>query len=598
MGAPRRARRAAPPSSSRRAAATPAARPAPGRGSSPTSTPRRWPCACSASSARAGAGGRRRAGGGLTDRRRRRPRAPAASGSAPRPAAAAPGRRRSSAAAGAAPAAELAERLAAALDGEVVATAVGALRPASRAGALDLPLDRERLADAARPAAAGRAARLPRHGDDRPRDGGRDRRVPHRPRLVGGRPLPAGPAAAARPRRRARRCSTQLGRHIPADAWLVTYNGRGFDWPLLVDALPDGAPRPRRSTPATSTCCPIVRRLFRHRMTDARLQTVGADAARPRSGTATSRAGRSRAATSGSCAAGRPSRSSTSSATTTRTSARWPGCSACSTTATRDVAARRTAPTGDLAGLARAFARAGATTRRSPASTRRSRATGLAPPTRPSRTRESRRYDLPAGPRARPAGPGGRGGRAVVVAPARADFGGRPRATGASPSAWRPAAAVGRPWDAAADRDRARPPAPPPRPLCRGGRGVDRARGRAGAGRDPSPGSSSRSCASIASAIVDGALEAADRASAAADRRRRLGRPEPLARGRPPARVARLRRRRARPARAAERLSSTGAVVAERHPRIRGLRRPALAGRGRAPDRTSRPSSAGPRPAR
>ena len=25
-----------------------------------------------------------------------------------------------------------------------------------------------------------------------------------------------------------------LAEHIPADAWLVTYNGRGFDWPLLV----------------------------------------------------------------------------------------------------------------------------------------------------------------------------------------------------------------------------------------------------------------------------------------------------------------------------------------------------------------------------
>ena len=26
----------------------------------------------------------------------------------------------------------------------------------------------------------------------------------------------------------------ELARHLPPDAWLVTYNGRGFDWPLLV----------------------------------------------------------------------------------------------------------------------------------------------------------------------------------------------------------------------------------------------------------------------------------------------------------------------------------------------------------------------------
>ena len=26
----------------------------------------------------------------------------------------------------------------------------------------------------------------------------------------------------------------EVGRHLPPDAWLVTYNGRGFDWPLLV----------------------------------------------------------------------------------------------------------------------------------------------------------------------------------------------------------------------------------------------------------------------------------------------------------------------------------------------------------------------------
>jgi hypothetical protein len=64
-----------------------------------------------------------------------------------------------------------------------------------------------------------------------------------------------------------------LRAHIPARAWLVTYNGRGFDWPLLVARY--------RMTRADAPdhaghldLLPVVRRLFRHRMTDARLQTV------------------------------------------------------------------------------------------------------------------------------------------------------------------------------------------------------------------------------------------------------------------------------------------------------------------------------------
>ena len=43
-------------------------------------------------------------------------------------------------------------------------------------------------------------------------------------------------------------------RHIPPDAWLVTYNGRGFDWPLLV-ARYRMARRAAPPPPATSTCC-------------------------------------------------------------------------------------------------------------------------------------------------------------------------------------------------------------------------------------------------------------------------------------------------------------------------------------------------------
>lgn len=65
----------------------------------------------------------------------------------------------------------------------------------------------------------------------------------------------------------------QVGRHIPADAWLVTYNGRGFDWPLLVTRYRLA----RRAAPDHAghlDLLPLVRRLFRHRMDDARLGTV------------------------------------------------------------------------------------------------------------------------------------------------------------------------------------------------------------------------------------------------------------------------------------------------------------------------------------
>ena len=65
----------------------------------------------------------------------------------------------------------------------------------------------------------------------------------------------------------------EIARHIPRDAWLVTYNGRGFDWPLLVTRFRLA----RRHAPEHAghlDLLPIVRRLFRHRMDDARLGTV------------------------------------------------------------------------------------------------------------------------------------------------------------------------------------------------------------------------------------------------------------------------------------------------------------------------------------
>jgi hypothetical protein len=63
---------------------------------------------------------------------------------------------------------------------------------------------------------------------------------------------------------------------IPADAWLVTYNGRAFDWPLLVTRFR----MYRRDAPPHAGHLDLlttVRRLFRHRMADARLRTAETD---------------------------------------------------------------------------------------------------------------------------------------------------------------------------------------------------------------------------------------------------------------------------------------------------------------------------------
>ena len=66
---------------------------------------------------------------------------------------------------------------------------------------------------------------------------------------------------------------TALAGYIPLDGWLVTYNGRGFDWPLLVTRYRMA----RRAAPLHGghlDLLPVVRRLFRHRLEDARLRTV------------------------------------------------------------------------------------------------------------------------------------------------------------------------------------------------------------------------------------------------------------------------------------------------------------------------------------
>jgi RNase H-like protein len=60
---------------------------------------------------------------------------------------------------------------------------------------------------------------------------------------------------------------------IAPEAWLVTYNGRGFDWPLLVTRFRMlSSPPPRHA--GHLDLLPLVRRVFRHRMTNARLRTV------------------------------------------------------------------------------------------------------------------------------------------------------------------------------------------------------------------------------------------------------------------------------------------------------------------------------------
>ena len=60
---------------------------------------------------------------------------------------------------------------------------------------------------------------------------------------------------------------------IPPDAWLVTYNGCGFDWPLLVTRFRlHGAPPPAHA--GHLDLLPVARQLWRHRLGDARLATV------------------------------------------------------------------------------------------------------------------------------------------------------------------------------------------------------------------------------------------------------------------------------------------------------------------------------------
>lgn len=65
----------------------------------------------------------------------------------------------------------------------------------------------------------------------------------------------------------------EIGAWITPDTWLVSYNGRGFDWPLL-EARFRLAGRAAPAHAGHADLLPLVRRVFRHRMEDARLRTV------------------------------------------------------------------------------------------------------------------------------------------------------------------------------------------------------------------------------------------------------------------------------------------------------------------------------------
>ena len=263
---------------------------------------------------------------------------------------------------------------------------------------------------------------------------------------------------------------TALEAAIPPDAWLVTYNGRGFDWPLLTTRYRLS----RRAAPAHAghlDLLPIVRRLYRHRMPDARLRTAEAELL-----------GMHRVGdVEGWQIPGRyleflrggPAEALAEVARHNDQDVRSLGwLLAHIERRLGDPAARSVAPPGDLAGLARAFTRE----RRLPEALDCLEAAA----DRPVEVRAPDRAGSPD-PGRRVAGrrPGDARGRTLVVAQAT----GRLRRT--SDTA-RPAVAVrarqragrGR-LDDRADRRRSRPPPAPPRAVRGRGRGL------VGAGRRP-----------------------------------------------------------------------------------------------------------------
>lgn len=74
-----------------------------------------------------------------------------------------------------------------------------------------------------------------------------------------------------------------LQEEVPPDAWLVTYNGRAFDWPLLVARFRLHR-RPPPPLAGHLDLLPVARQLWRHRLPDARLASVEAGVAGIRRG--------------------------------------------------------------------------------------------------------------------------------------------------------------------------------------------------------------------------------------------------------------------------------------------------------------------------
>ena len=68
----------------------------------------------------------------------------------------------------------------------------------------------------------------------------------------------------------------EIARWVTPDAWLVTYNGRTFDWPLI-EARFRMAGRAAPVHAGHLDLLPFVRRVFKHRMENARLRSVEAE---------------------------------------------------------------------------------------------------------------------------------------------------------------------------------------------------------------------------------------------------------------------------------------------------------------------------------
>jgi uncharacterized protein len=65
----------------------------------------------------------------------------------------------------------------------------------------------------------------------------------------------------------------EIARWVTPDAWLVTYNGKGFDWPLI-EARYRLAGRAAPAHAGHLDLLPFVRKVFKHRMENARLRSV------------------------------------------------------------------------------------------------------------------------------------------------------------------------------------------------------------------------------------------------------------------------------------------------------------------------------------